>query len=634
MHIPDGYLSPSTCATLYGAAAPFWYLSLKRIKNSLSSKTVPLLSLFAAFSFVVMMFNLPLPGGTTGHAVGMGMAAIVLGPWVSIAAISLALLVQALLFGDGGITAFGANCFNMAIIGSLFSFAVYRLVSRGADLTARRRVIAAGLAGYVGINLAAFCAAIEFGLQPTLFHNSAGTPLYAPYPLSVSIPAMMIGHLTFAGLAELVLSAGMVAFLQRTDPELLRATAGRNSKLGSIENAQSADMIPVVSQKLWLALGLAMVLSPLGILAAGSAWGEWRAQEYNDPAGRKQIALASGNHVAPQSAPTELQKLSQVWKAPLSNYAPGFIRNVYFGYFVSAAVGVGLLILLALAWSAFTRNTGRRSTLRRISFVEKTVRRLARARDEALFAEESARKAGLLQRLDVRPKMVGIGSLVIAVIAVQHITTLVAVFVFACVLAIGSRISFRVLASRVWIGVLFFTGAISIPALFLVPGDVLVGGTLLPWTITYQGLQSASLLVLRAECAATLVFLLTVTSYWSHVLRALRWFRVPAFVVVLLETSYRYVFVLLQTAQEMFESRQARLMGRMEPSAQRRFASSTAAVLFDKTLQLGSEVHSAMQARGFRGNIVLLEDLRMGSFNWLSAASLVLASALIVWLGR
>src|SRR5215813_1641119 len=101
MHIPDGYLSPSTCASLYAVSAPFWYLSLKRIRKSLHSQALPLLSVFAAFSFVVMMFNLPLPGGTTGHAVGMGMAAIVLGPWISVLAISTALLIQALLFGDG-----------------------------------------------------------------------------------------------------------------------------------------------------------------------------------------------------------------------------------------------------------------------------------------------------------------------------------------------------------------------------------------------------------------------------------------------------------------------------------------------------------------------------------------------------
>src|ERR1700686_833847 len=122
MHIPDGYLSPATCAALYAGSAPFWYTSLRRLKRALNSHMVPLLSVFAAFSFIIMMFNLPLPGGTTGHAVGVGIAVIVLGPWASILAISIALIMHALLFGDGGITAIGANCFNMAILGSLAAY--------------------------------------------------------------------------------------------------------------------------------------------------------------------------------------------------------------------------------------------------------------------------------------------------------------------------------------------------------------------------------------------------------------------------------------------------------------------------------------------------------------------------------
>ena len=130
-----------------------------------------------------MMFNLPLPGGTTGHAVGMGVASIVLGPWASILAISIALTIQAVFFGDGGITALGANCFNMAIVGSLVGYAT---LPPGA-LARRDRLRAprggAGMAGYTAINVAALCAAIEFGIQPLLFHDASGAPLYAPYPL-------------------------------------------------------------------------------------------------------------------------------------------------------------------------------------------------------------------------------------------------------------------------------------------------------------------------------------------------------------------------------------------------------------------------------------------------------------------
>src|SRR5580700_10901680 len=145
MHIPDGYLSPATCTALYASSAPFWYVGLRRVKKLLHTRLVPLLSLFAAFSFVIMMFNLPLPGGTTGHAVGVGIAAVVLGPWASMLAISIALIIQALFFGDGGITAIGANCFNMAIAGSLASYAIYRAISGRAPIESPRRVVAAAL---------------------------------------------------------------------------------------------------------------------------------------------------------------------------------------------------------------------------------------------------------------------------------------------------------------------------------------------------------------------------------------------------------------------------------------------------------------------------------------------------------
>src|SRR5262245_25809014 len=152
MHIPDGYLSPSTCATLYVASAPFWYIALQRVRRLLNTRLVPLLAVFSAFSFVIMMFNLPLPGGTTGHAVGMGIATIVLGPWGSMLAVSVALLIQALFFGDGGVTAFGANCFNMAIVGSLVAYGVYRLIAGRSALTASRRVIAGELAVSRAVN--------------------------------------------------------------------------------------------------------------------------------------------------------------------------------------------------------------------------------------------------------------------------------------------------------------------------------------------------------------------------------------------------------------------------------------------------------------------------------------------------
>ncbi|MBV8864623.1 MAG: cobalt transporter CbiM, partial [Acidobacteriaceae bacterium] len=269
MHIPDGYLSPSTCAGLYAASAPFWYVALRRVRQVLNTRTIPLLSVFSAFSFVVMMFNLPLPGGTTGHAVGMGAATVVLGPWFSLLAISTALAIQALLFGDGGVTTFGANSFNMAVAGSFAAYLTYQLVAGRSALNSPRRTAAAGVAGYAGINIAALCAAIEFGLQPRFFHDAAGVPLYAPYPLHIAIPAMLLGHLTFAGLTEFILSAGLLAYLQRADPALLRRTAPHARGLETVAGPLATPSAGwLASRKLWAMLGLFLVLTPLGILAS------------------------------------------------------------------------------------------------------------------------------------------------------------------------------------------------------------------------------------------------------------------------------------------------------------------------------------------------------------------------------
>ncbi|HLP30803.1 MAG TPA: energy-coupling factor ABC transporter permease, partial [Geothrix sp.] len=129
MHIPDGYLSPSTCAVAFAATLPFWVVAFRRMGRLLHTRMVPLLALFSAFSFVIMMFNIPLPGGTTGHAVGVAVAAIVLGPWGSMVAISVALLIQALFFGDGGLTTFGANSFNMAVVGSMVAWVAYTVIA-------------------------------------------------------------------------------------------------------------------------------------------------------------------------------------------------------------------------------------------------------------------------------------------------------------------------------------------------------------------------------------------------------------------------------------------------------------------------------------------------------------------------
>ncbi len=223
MHIPDGYLGPATCGVFYAVMLPIWTVTSRIVKKTLKARQVPLLAIGAAFSFVIMMFNVPIPGGTTGHAVGAVLVAILLGPWAACIAVTVALVVQALLFGDGGITAIGANCFNMAFVEVFAGYYLYKLISGSSLITSGRRVIAAGIAGYVALNIAALSAAIMFGIQPLLHKTASGQSLYCPYGLNVAIPAMLGEHMLIFGWVEAIVTALVIKYLQKQDPSLLKA---------------------------------------------------------------------------------------------------------------------------------------------------------------------------------------------------------------------------------------------------------------------------------------------------------------------------------------------------------------------------------------------------------------------------
>ena len=221
MHIPDGYLGPITSGAFYAVMVPLWVAASRIVKRTLNARQVPLLAIGAAFSFVIMMFNVPIPGGSTGHAVGGVLVAILLGPWAAMIAITVALVIQALLFGDGGITAIGANCFNMAVVIPFVGYYTYRFVGVGARPDSKRRMVAAGVAGYIGINAAAACAGVEFGLQPHLHHTLTGQALYCPYGIKFAVSAMVGEHLLVFGWIEAIVTALVVKYLQKQAPELL-----------------------------------------------------------------------------------------------------------------------------------------------------------------------------------------------------------------------------------------------------------------------------------------------------------------------------------------------------------------------------------------------------------------------------
>ena len=351
MHIPDGYLSPQTCAAMTAATVPFWAMASRRVKRVVTNQYVPLLAVGAASCFLVMMFNVPVPDGTTAHAVGAVLVAVLLGPWAAVIAVSVALAIQALFFGDGGVLAYGANSFNMAVVMPFVGYGVYRLTGRNASLTSPRRAMAAGLGAYAGINAAALCAAVEFGVQPDLFHRADGTPLYAPFHLAHTIPAMVGTHLVVAGMVELVLTVGVVRYLQRANVAVLRINhpgmpdgghvdGGHRAEAGATGADEVADVgAPPRPGWRWafVGLGVMVLLTPLGLLAPGSAFGE----------------------DAPQDLDVQRYHLDAV-PSGLRHYA-GFFHHALFdgydftndahpalGYLASAAFG--LLVTGAVVW--------------------------------------------------------------------------------------------------------------------------------------------------------------------------------------------------------------------------------------------------------------------------------------------
>jgi len=271
--------------------------------------------------------------------------------------------------------------------------------------------------------------------------------------------------------------------------------------------------------------------------------------------------------------------------------------------------------------------------LPRRGFIERSIESLRGALEYAENCADTAEGAGLLQSLDPRVKLCGLLPLIVAAVNARHLEVTVAIWLAATVLAAFSGIKPRALATRTWLGVLIFTGAIALPAVFLTPGRPIWTVPVLHWPVTAQGCMAAARLVARAETAATLAVLLVFTTSWPHVLKALRTLRVPVVLVVILGMTYRYIFVLLRMADDFFEARRSRVIRPMTGAAQRHMAGATAGVLLDKSLRYSEEVYMAMQSRGFRGEAYTVHDFRMKSRDWVAVAAFVAASALAFWGG-
>lgn len=199
MHIPDGFLSPQTYLPASAIAAGAFAWSAKGLKNRLDETTVPRLAVLTALAYVLGLIMIPIPGGTSGHALGIAMLALIFSIRTAFLIYSLVLLLQSLLFSAGGITALAMNALALGLIGSAGAVAARKLLARFGD------TISIAIAAWVSVMLPGLVVALILGVQPLIAQNADGSPLFFPFGLSITLPAVLIPH-AFIGIGEAVLT--------------------------------------------------------------------------------------------------------------------------------------------------------------------------------------------------------------------------------------------------------------------------------------------------------------------------------------------------------------------------------------------------------------------------------------------
>lgn len=231
MHIPDGFLSNKMWLALDALSGASILYAARRLRLEASARIVPLMGVLSAFVFAAQLLNFPVLGGTSGHLVGGALLAILLGPLAGFLTMATVLIAQALFLQDGGLAALGANIFNIGAVTSFSGYGLFRLLA-GSPPRERRLAWAGFVSGWASLVLSAVCCALELGLSRAI-------------PLEVGLPAMA-GYHAIIGLAEGGLTAGVLVFLARVRPDLIKGTSDLRMGLADWAVALGFVALPVL----------------------------------------------------------------------------------------------------------------------------------------------------------------------------------------------------------------------------------------------------------------------------------------------------------------------------------------------------------------------------------------------------
>lgn len=304
MHIPDGFLDGKTLGVSAVIAAVGVSAAAYRVTKSLPRRKVPLLGLAGAFVFAAQMLNFPVAGGTSGHLIGGVLASVLLGPSAGILVLTCVLLVQCLMFADGGLLALGANVVNMAIVDSVGGWLIYSAVSR-----LLKPMMGAKTGGLAAVAFAAWCGTVLASLVCTGMLVASGA-----VAAKVGLPAMVGVH-ALIGLGEAALTTMVIAATWTARPDLITT---------SVVETEKRPLLAFAGFGLLVALALATFVSPLAS---------------SSPDGLEKIAEDKGF----------AERAAEPHKAPIPDYAMPKISSEALATGLAGLVGTAIVFGLSLA---------------------------------------------------------------------------------------------------------------------------------------------------------------------------------------------------------------------------------------------------------------------------------------------
>jgi cobalt/nickel transport system permease protein len=268
-------------------------------------------------------------------------------------------------------------------------------------------------------------------------------------------------------------------------------------------------------------------------------------------------------------------------------------------------------------------------------FVEKTLANIGGSIERAVFSEENARKTGFLQRRDPRAKLLAFVALIVATGLSREWAVLAALYALVLAAAVVSSIDMGLFAKRVWLGMGLFSAVVIFPSIFFVGHRELFEIPLgfFNLKVHRDGLIAAAIFVLRVSVSVSLAILLILTTKWADILKSLRVLRVPNVLVLVLAMTYRYIFIVLHTANAMFLARKSRVVATTSGREQRWWIVSSIGVLMNRSLRMSEDVYQAMLARGFQSEMRTIDDYRMRPADWLLLVTSLLTAAAAVYVG-